>query len=161
MRSSCSPRPACCLSRERRSWQDRRCGWPGVSAKGGRKMRNGLLLIGAVSLAACTSTPQPAPQQIASLPAITGDYFQMRSTATGHDYHIHVRLPVDYTKEPIASTRSSICSTATPCSRSWAAITCSFTMTTACPMRSSSASLTAGSARSTSGASISMPPMRA
>lgn len=63
-------------------------------------MRNGILLIGAASLTACTSTPPPAPQQIASLPAITGDYFQMRSAATGHDYHIHVRLPLDYAKEP-------------------------------------------------------------
>lgn len=63
-------------------------------------MRYGLLAVGLAFLSACTATPPPAPNQIASLPAITGDYFRMRSSATGHDYHIHVRLPVDYAKEP-------------------------------------------------------------
>lgn len=124
-------------------------------------MRNGLMLIGVVSLAACTSTPPPAPQQIASLPAITGDYFQMRSAATGHDYHIHVRLPVDYTKEPDRQYPVVYLLDGDTLFPILGGNHLFVHYATACPMRSSSASLTAASAPSTSGASISMPPMRA
>lgn len=63
-------------------------------------MRAWLLALGVGLLAGCAVMPPAAPNQIESLPALTGDYFRMRSAATGHDYHIHVRLPVDYAKEP-------------------------------------------------------------
>lgn len=63
-------------------------------------MRILLLALGIGLLSACATTPPTAPNQIASLPALAGDYFQMRSAATGHDYHLHVRLPADYAKEP-------------------------------------------------------------
>jgi len=34
------------------------------------------------------------------LPGIAGDYFPIRSKAAEHDYHIYVRLPQDYAKDP-------------------------------------------------------------
>ena len=34
------------------------------------------------------------------LPGIAGDYFPIRSEEAGHDYHIYVRLPQEYAKDP-------------------------------------------------------------
>jgi hypothetical protein len=46
------------------------------------------------------ATAPSAPVPLDHLPALAGDYFPLRSLATGHDYHIYVRLPDGYAKEP-------------------------------------------------------------
>lgn len=54
-------------------------------------------------LAALLAVSPTLPAQAAPLdhlPALAGDYFPMRSLEAGHDYHIYVRLPQDYAKQP-------------------------------------------------------------
>lgn len=72
------------------------------------KIRIWLLTLG-VFVSACASishTQQPVSGALVPLnflPAISGDYFPIRSTATGRTYHIYVRLPEGYTANNIAS----------------------------------------------------------
>lgn len=56
-----------------------------------------------LALISACSTPSPAPPAITPLdhlPALAGDYFPIRSAATGGLYHIYVRLPESYAAEP-------------------------------------------------------------
>jgi len=46
------------------------------------------------------ASARPAVTPLDHLPALTGDYFPVRSREAGHDYHIYVRLPQGYAKEP-------------------------------------------------------------
>ena len=52
--------------------------------------------------AACCATEALAAEvtPLNHLPGIAGDYFPIRSKAAEHDYHIYVRLPQDYAKDP-------------------------------------------------------------
>lgn len=54
-----------------------------------------LLLVSALVLPA-----GPAHARLDKLPSLAGEYFPLRSTLAGHEYHIFVRLPQDYAKEP-------------------------------------------------------------
>ena len=67
-------------------------------------MLRALLAAAALLLSSCTASP-PEPRQaptapIAHLPAIAGDYFMLRSAATGTAYHIYVKLPENYASAP-------------------------------------------------------------
>lgn len=60
-------------------------------------------LILALVLAAPAAAQRAAPQQIQPmnhLAAIAGDYFPLRSTATGTTYHIYIRHPQGYGADP-------------------------------------------------------------
>jgi hypothetical protein len=61
-----------------------------------------LLAALAVSLAAAhPQAPQPAVSApLDFLPALRGDYFRLDSKAVGRAYHIYVRYPEDYGKDP-------------------------------------------------------------
>lgn len=61
-------------------------------------MRSTLLV--AALLAAIPANAGSAPTPLDHLPALTGDYFPLASTATGTTYHIYVRLPLDYAEQP-------------------------------------------------------------
>jgi len=63
-----------------------------------------LTLVFGIFISACTSTSEKsAPTPIANpkeyyghLPSLQGDYFNIKSTYVGRDFHINVRLPLDY-----------------------------------------------------------------
>nr|WP_315487506.1 alpha/beta hydrolase-fold protein [uncultured Undibacterium sp.] len=60
-----------------------------------------LILILAFLISACTSTNQPIVQTQSTqtynhLPSLQGDYFKIKSTYVGRDFHINVRLPLGY-----------------------------------------------------------------
>lgn len=63
--------------------------------------RFALLLALALAAGACalpSATAKVTP--LDHLPSMAGDYFPIRSQEADHDYHIYVRLPQDYAKEP-------------------------------------------------------------
>lgn len=61
-----------------------------------------LTLVFSVLVSACASTSYQAPattqalQHDNHLPSLQGDYFKIKSTHVGRDFHINVRLPLDY-----------------------------------------------------------------
>lgn len=63
-----------------------------------------LILVFGIFISACTSTSEiSAPTPIANpkeyyghLSSLQGDYFKIKSTYVGRDFHINVRLPLDY-----------------------------------------------------------------
>lgn len=75
-----------------------------MNAKGapGRTPRRLAMGLAVLVLAACQPVPQSRPDQVPhnpldSLPALDGDYFPFDSRVVGRTYHIHVRLPPEYT----------------------------------------------------------------
>jgi hypothetical protein len=65
-------------------------------------MRERFKLFLAILLAALCTTGATAKEVVPlnHLPGIAGDYFPLRSEEAAHDYHIYVRLPQDYAKDP-------------------------------------------------------------
>lgn len=61
----------------------------------------GLLVAIALPLAACATASPPALTPLDYLPALHGDYFPLQSRAADHLYHIYIRYPEDYSKEPV------------------------------------------------------------
>jgi predicted alpha/beta superfamily hydrolase len=62
------------------------------------KMKIYLILALSILISACASQNQTTSLTQANqhLPVLQGDYFKMRSTYVGRDFHINVRLPLDY-----------------------------------------------------------------
>lgn len=59
------------------------------------------MVLAAAMAAAFVWAPAPAmAAPLDHLPALAGDYFPIRSTEADHNYHIYVRLPQGYDKEP-------------------------------------------------------------
>ena len=66
-------------------------------------MRYRLALLLTLAAAAGACAPPLATAKVTPLdylPSLAGDYFPIRSTEADHDYHIYVRLPQGYAKEP-------------------------------------------------------------
>ena len=60
-----------------------------------------LSMVGATVRAETPARPaQEARVPLEHLPALRGDYFALRSQATGRDYHVYVRLPEGYDADP-------------------------------------------------------------
>lgn len=60
-----------------------------------------IVLYGCVTAACLAGSPQDRPASpMDTLPALRGDYFPLRADASGHDYHVHVRLPEHYATRP-------------------------------------------------------------
>lgn len=51
-------------------------------------------------LSACAAAPKAHVGPLNYLPALAGDYFPLRSAATGTTYHIYVRYPEGYADDP-------------------------------------------------------------
>lgn len=68
-----------------------------LTSKLGRLAMLGLL---ATATPAASQTPDRQTGSIQYLPALAGDYFRLSSQEVGRDYHIYVRLPEDYDKNP-------------------------------------------------------------
>lgn len=63
-------------------------------------MRRARLILAALALAAASASCAPPTASIDFLPALAGDYFAIDSRPAQHRYHIYIRYPDDYAKQP-------------------------------------------------------------
>ncbi|MGE5563349.1 MAG: alpha/beta hydrolase [Bacillota bacterium] len=66
------------------------------------RIRSISCLVAAALLGACAGPITSTGKPLDYLPSLAGDYFPLRSAAMGSTYHIYVRYPEDYAKEPTA-----------------------------------------------------------
>ena len=63
-------------------------------------MNLGIFAAALLAALACSTPASPAATPLDHLPALSGDYFPIRSSEAEHNYHVYVRLPQGYAKEP-------------------------------------------------------------